>query len=96
MIDHVRGMFPHLGIAVYAYDPKGPVTVEVFTPDGTTMKRQAPTEAEALIAIFGPDIFTQEEEPQDELPRNAAIQTERRDDSGTVGTLPYPDDDIFG
>lgn len=81
MIDHVRALFPHLGIAVYAYEPGKPVTVEVFTPDGTSMKKTAATEAEALIAVFGPDIFHQEEEQPHELPALDPVSE---------------DDDIFG
>lgn len=33
-LDDLRAAFPHLGFAIYALDPTGPVTLEVHTPDG--------------------------------------------------------------
>ena len=54
MIDKIRALFPHLSLAVYAYEPGGPVEVEVFTPDNTRFTRKAPTADEAFTAIFGP------------------------------------------
>ncbi len=54
MIDQYRALYPHIGLAVYAYEPGGPVTVEVLTQDGSQFTRQAPTAQEALEALFGP------------------------------------------
>jgi hypothetical protein len=54
VIDRIREIFPHLSLAVYAYEPGGHVEVEVFTPDNTRFARKAPTAAEAFTAIFGP------------------------------------------
>ena len=53
MIDRIRQLFPHLAIGVYALEPGGAVTVEVFAPDGTRFSKTAATEAEAFVAIFG-------------------------------------------
>ena len=61
MIDRIRQIYPHLALGVYALEPGGDVTVEVFTPDGTRFAHKAPTEAEALAAIFG---AAAEEPPQ--------------------------------
>lgn len=68
MIDSLRYRYPHLGLAVYAYTPGGPVTLEVLTPDGSTFQRTAPTMTEAAEALFGP-LETNEPnqvEPEDE------------------------------
>lgn len=54
MIDQYRAIYPHLGLAIYAYEPGGPVTVEVLAQDGSQFTRQAPTAREALEALFGP------------------------------------------
>ena len=54
MIDRIRELYPHLSIGVYALEPGGPLTVEVFAPDGTRFTKTAPTEVEAYLAIFGP------------------------------------------
>jgi hypothetical protein len=53
VIDRIRLAYPHLALGVYALEPGGDVTVEVFTPDGTRFAHKGPTEAEALTAIFG-------------------------------------------
>ena len=54
MIDEYRALYPHLGLAVYAYTPGGPITVEVLTADGSRFERQGRTAREALEALFGP------------------------------------------
>ena len=60
MIDYLRARFPHLGFSVYALTPGGDVTVEVLTPDGTMFTKQAPTEREAMILLFGADAEPEE------------------------------------
>jgi len=35
-LDAVRAAFPRLGLALYAFDPDGPVTLEVHAADGQT------------------------------------------------------------
>lgn len=71
MIDAIRAIHPHLGLAVYAYEPGGPVTVEVLAQDGSRFTKQAPTMDEALADMFGlaqdeqqPE---QSEEPDDDV-----------------------------
>lgn len=66
MIDSLRARYPHLGLAVYAITPGGDVTVEAFTPDGSVISKQAPTERDALVMLFGPDAF--EPETPEETP----------------------------
>lgn len=69
--DTARGLFPHLAISVYGYEPGGPVTVEVLAQDGSQFTRQAPTAREALEALFGPtpgpDTTTQPDPVTDEV-----------------------------
>ena len=50
-LDEIRTRFPFLAVAVYAFEPGGPVTVEVVSGE-TTYTKSAPTEAEALAALF--------------------------------------------
>lgn len=50
-LDDLRAAFPDLGFALYGYDPRGPVTLEVFASEGV-FKFVAPTEAEAIAAAF--------------------------------------------
>lgn len=54
MIDRIRALYPHLSIGVYALEPGGPVSVEVFTPDGSRFHKTAATAAQCFTAIFGP------------------------------------------
>lgn len=53
-LDDARYLRPELGFGVYAYEPRGVVTVEVHQPDGTIMSAVGATESEALQAILGP------------------------------------------
>jgi hypothetical protein len=51
-LDDLRARMPHLGFALYAYTPGGPVTLEILEnglPSGTIT---APTEAEAIAKLF--------------------------------------------
>lgn len=50
-LDDARAAFPHLGLAVYAYDPNGPVTVEVHA-NGEAWSFEAPTFAAAMARAF--------------------------------------------
>ena len=54
MIDRIRDLYPHLALGVYALEPGGAVTLEVFAPDGTRFAKTARTADEAFTAIFGP------------------------------------------
>ncbi len=60
MIDRIRALYPHLALGIYALEPGGDVTVEVFTPDGTRFVQRARTASDAFTLIFGP---LPEEEP---------------------------------
>lgn len=51
-IDDARAAFPKLGLALYAYDPGGPVTLEVHTADGQTFTFSGPTEAAVIARAF--------------------------------------------
>lgn len=59
-IDTIRAAYPHLGIALYAYEPRGPVTLELLAPDGQTFSFSAPT-AEAAAVKACPELFTVEQ-----------------------------------
>jgi hypothetical protein len=41
-----------MGLALYAYEPGGDVTLEVHTPDGQTFPFTGPTEAAVLARAF--------------------------------------------
>lgn len=70
MIDRIRARFPHLSIGVYALEPGGPVSVEVFTPDGSRFSKTAATAAEAFTAVFGP---LPEEAPAEEISHDEPV-----------------------
>lgn len=48
--DAIRAEYPHLGLALYALDPGGPVTLEVHTPDGGVFAWSGATQAAVLAA----------------------------------------------
>ena len=50
-LDDIREACPDLGFGVYAYDPRGPVTLEVHAAEGIFTFHGA-TEAEAIAAAF--------------------------------------------
>lgn len=61
-LDDARAAFPKLGLALYAYDPGGHVTLEVHTADGQTFPFEGPTEA-AVIARAFPSLVPAPPEP---------------------------------
>lgn len=63
-LDALRAKYPHLGFAVYAFEPNGPVTLECLTADGKTFQFHGPTLADAIVAGFAEDA----EQPQPEAP----------------------------
>ena len=50
--DDLRSAYPHLGVAVYAYGPGEPVTLEIITPDGQIHSRTAPSLTDVLADLF--------------------------------------------
>lgn len=50
-LDDVRAAYPHLGLAVYAYEPGGPVTLEIHAA-GQVFAFEAATEAEAVVTAL--------------------------------------------
>ena len=50
-LDDLRAAHPDLGFALYAYDPRGPVTLEVHAAEGV-FTFIGSTEAEAIAAAF--------------------------------------------
>lgn len=50
-LDKLRAEHPHLGFAVYAIEPGGVVTLEVFD-GGAIFTFRAESEAEALAMVF--------------------------------------------
>lgn len=61
-LDDLRAAHPDLGFALYAYDPRGPVTLEVHAAEGV-FKFIGATEAAAIAAAF-PQAT---EEPNDDI-----------------------------
>lgn len=52
-LDEFRQTRPDYGVAIYAYGPGGPVTIEVHAPDGALASVQGATEEDAWIALLG-------------------------------------------
>lgn len=67
LFDRIRRVHRWSGLAVYAYEPGGPVTLEVLTPDGQTYAWTAPTLREAAARAF-PDLMPGEEPAPAEAP----------------------------
>lgn len=53
--DEIRAANPELGFGLYALTPGGPVTLEVYTPDGQVFPFVGPTETAVLALAFPPD-----------------------------------------
>jgi hypothetical protein len=51
-LDDLRRQEPDVGAALYAFEPGGPVTLEVHMPDGQMFTWSAATEAEVLSQAF--------------------------------------------
>jgi hypothetical protein len=51
-LDGLRARFPELGFSVYGMEPGQPLTLEVFTPDGTIHSVTRATLAECVGAMF--------------------------------------------
>ena len=60
-LDDLRREHPDLGLAVYAYSPGEPVTLEIHTPDGGVFTWTAPTVAEVIELAFPTTPDTAEE-----------------------------------
>lgn len=67
-LDDARAAFPKLGLAVYAYEPGGPVTLEVHAADGQVFTFSGPTVAAVLIRAF-PSLVPPEPPPQPPEPQ---------------------------
>ena len=55
-LDEARAANPDLGFALYAMTPGGPVTLEIFDPDGQVYRFDGPAEADVMAQAFPPDI----------------------------------------
>lgn len=53
-LDEYREAHPDHGVAVSAYSPGEPVTLEVLLPDGTLIAVKGETEQDAWEALLGP------------------------------------------
>jgi hypothetical protein len=51
-IDDLRAAHPELGVGLYALEPGGPVTLEIYTPDGTVYTFTGTTAAAAFASAF--------------------------------------------
>lgn len=51
-VDAIRKAFPRLGLAVYAFDPGGPVTLEVHAADGQVFPFEGATFAAVAARAF--------------------------------------------
>lgn len=50
--DEIRAAFPALGFAIYAMEPGGHVTLEVYAPDGQTFSFEGQSEDAVLARAF--------------------------------------------
>lgn len=62
-LDDLRAKHPDLGFALYAYDPRGPLTLEVHAAEGV-FTFYGPTASAAIEAAFPPPTLSGE--PTDE------------------------------
>lgn len=53
-LDAIRAAHPEIGLALYAIEPGGPVTLEVHTPDGEVYSFRALTTQAAIDQAFPP------------------------------------------
>ncbi len=67
-LDDARMIRRHLGYALYAYDPAGPVTLEVHTPIGEVFTFTAASESEAFSLAFPAPELSQMESYADSKP----------------------------
>lgn len=51
-LDDLRAKYPHLGFAIYAYEPGGDVTLECHTPSGEVFTFTGPTADAAIQSGF--------------------------------------------
>lgn len=63
-LDEARGAHPHLGYAVYAIEAGGPVTLEIFTPDGQVFSFHGQSEEVVFLTAF-PEPEREEKKPND-------------------------------
>lgn len=61
-IDAIRAAYPHLRVALYAYEPRGAVTLELMAPDDQTFTFTAPT-AHGAAVLACPELFVLAAEP---------------------------------
>lgn len=66
-LDELRQRLPDVGVAVYAYEPGGPVTLEIHAPDGATFTFVGPTLAAAMDRAFASASPEPESPPPDDL-----------------------------
>jgi hypothetical protein len=67
-LDDARAAFPKLGLAIYAYEPGAPLTLEVHAADGQTFAFTGPTEAAVIARAFPSLTITPEPEPDQPQP----------------------------
>lgn len=51
-LDALREKFPHLGFAVYAYEPDKDVVLEILVPGGRRVEVKRPTLAACIAEAF--------------------------------------------
>lgn len=59
-LDDARTANPDLGFAIYCMTPGGPVTLEIFDPDGQVYRFDGPSEAAVLEQAFPPEASSPE------------------------------------
>jgi hypothetical protein len=67
IVDDLRRAYPHLGISIFAMEPLGAVTLEVYSPDGQIFPFVGATVQETLERAF-PLYFEPKTEPEVGIP----------------------------
>ena len=66
--DEIRAANPELGFGLYAMEPGGAVTLEVYTPDGQVFSFAGPTQDSVLDQAFPAETLTIEPTAADPPP----------------------------
>lgn len=64
MLDDLRNRFPELGFSVFAMEPRGVVTLEIYTPDGEVYSFVANTMSEAISKAFPKQEVEEDNKPE--------------------------------
>ncbi|MFY9292802.1 MAG: hypothetical protein WAP03_19225 [Methylorubrum rhodinum] len=96
-LDEARRLLPHIGFAVYAYEPGGAVVLELHNHGEVAVSFTAPTEREAWEQVFPGLLFDPAPLPADEPELCPDVERYNRGEccGGGCSALPEPATDFF-